>query len=228
MTNIQFLKIIYWILASILIAFLLLASIHNYWNALLISLFLMPAALMVKYGIENAKLFTGFKRWLRYFFVALVSLYWGYIAITLVYWYFLELKAESLDKILINPIFIWILIGFFVAVEYLIFKKTNNKKAETILIYSERKKTVISKTNLAFIESRGDFTTAILIDGSEYKNAIKISKWETRLPDFIRIHRSFLVNPDYATLKGNEIVVHGKWNLPISRSYKPSVHRYFN
>ena len=144
------------------------------------------------------------------------------------YWYFLELKADSVESTLINPVFIWIVIGFFILFERVIFKQAKTTTKETISIFSDRKKTIIKIDSLAYIESRGNFTVAVLLDGSHYKNTIRISEWEQKLIGFIRIHRSFLVNPEYATLKGNEVVVNNEIALPVSRSYKDKVNNYFN
>lgn len=224
----QILNIVYWLMASVLIAILLQNSIPDFWNAWLISLFFLPAALIVKFGIERFQPLKGFKKALRYFLIAVVSLYWGYLAVTVAYWYFLELKSDSLEKILINPIFIWIIVGFFVLLEFMIFKKSMEEEMKTITIYSNRKKTTIKINNLAYIESRADFTLAILMDGSEYKNTSRISEWEQKLNGFVRIHRSFLVNSDVSTINGNEVVVNAKWSLPISRSYKQKVLDNFN
>ncbi|MEL0455103.1 LytTR family DNA-binding domain-containing protein [Flavobacteriaceae bacterium SZ-1-7] len=223
----QIFKLIYWVTASFLIAFLLQNSIPFFWDAWLIALFLLPAAFIVKFGIAKTKHFKGVKKWLRYLFLAVISLYWGYVAITITYWYFLELKADALEKILINPFFIWMIIGFFILLEYILFKKSDSAVKETISIYSDRKRTIIQVSNLAYVESRGDFTLAVLKDGSQYKNNIKISEWEQKLNSFVRIHRSFLVNPDLATLNGNEIVINAECSLPISRSYKKQVEAYF-
>lgn len=227
MKNHPFFKTGYWLVASVLIAMLLKNSIPNFWNAWLIALFFLPAALIVKFGIEKARLFKGIKKWIRVFFIAMLSLYWGYVAIAVAYWYFLELKGDLLDKVLISPVFIWLIIGFFVLLEYILFNKSKSKKQETITIYSDRKKTTININNLAYIESRAEFTIAVLIDGSEFKNNIRISEWELRLGDFIRIHRSFLVSPMHSTLNGNEVIVNANWNLPISRTYKQKVLSYF-
>lgn len=228
MTKGQLFKIIYWTIASVLIAILLQNSIPNFWDAWLIALFFLPAALMVKFGIDKTKYKTGIKKLIRVFFIAISSLYWGYLALTVAYWYFLELNADSIDKVLISPIFIWLIIGFFVLLEFIIFKNPTKDGYKSITIYSNRKRTTIKVDNLAYIESRGDFTVAVLIDGSMYKNTIKISTWEQKLQSFLRIHRSFLVNPDLSTINGNEIVVNAQWNLTISRSYKKKVIDYFN
>lgn len=222
------LNITYWLIASLLIAILLQNSIPYFWNAWLTALFFLPGSLIVKFGIERVKPLKGLKKILRYVLIAVVSLYWGYIAVIVAYWYFLELKSDSIEKILINPIFIWVIIGFLVLLDHFIFKKPNNQEINTITIYSNRKKTTININNLAFIESRAEFTVAKLIDGSEYKNSFRISEWEQKLNGFIRIHRSFLVNPKISTINGNEIVVNAQWYLPISRSYKLKVLEYFN
>ncbi len=182
---------------------------------------------MVKFGAEKIKNFKGYKKWLRYFFLAVASLYWAYIAITIAYWYFLELNSESLDKVIINPVFLWIVMGFFLLLEGVLFKKTKKAKPEVVSIYSNRKKTLIQISNIAYIESRGDFTLVILKDGSQLKNSVKISDWENKLGRFLRIHRSFLVSPNDAILKGNNIIVNGQWELPVSRSYKKKVEGYF-
>ena len=228
MTKYQNLNILYWLIASVLIAILLQNSIPDFWNAWLIALFFLPAALIVKFGIEKSQPLKGFKKLIRFFLISVLSLYWGYVAVSVAYWYFLELKSDSLEKILINPIFIWVIIGFFVLLEYVIFKKSKDEEIKMITIYSNRKKTTININNLAYIESRADFTLAKLVDGSEYKNTCRISEWEQKLNGFIRIHRSFLVNPDVSTINGNEVVVNAQWNLPISRTYKPKVLEYFN
>lgn len=224
----QLLNALYWIVASLLMAILLRDSLPSFWNAWLIALFLLPAALVVKFGVEKTKTLPPIKKGIRYFFLAVLSLFWGYLALLIAYWYILELNAGTIEKTVINPFFIWILIGFFVLLEKVLFKTTEQTEKETISIFSNRKKTVILIQHLAYIESRGDFTIAILTDGTAYKNTIKISEWSQKLESFLRIHRAFLVNPNMATLSGNEIIIDSKTTLPISRTYKRKVEAYFN
>lgn len=227
MLKTRIIKISYWLLASVLIAFLIQNSLPFFWHAWLIALFLLPVVFIVKIGIEKTKHLKGFKKWLRYFFLSLVSLYWGYIAIVIAYWYFLELKSDTIEEIIINPIFIWMIISFFVLLELVLFKKYNQKESKIISIYSNRKKTILKISTIAYIESRNNFTVVILNNGSEYKNTIKISEWEFKLNNFLRIHRAFLVNPEAITLNGNEVIVNTTQSLPISRSYKQKVLNHF-
>jgi len=221
-------KLAYWTVVSFLIAFLLVNSLPGFWNAWLVALLFLVAVLIVKYGIEKVRTLGGWKKYLRYFLLAIVSLYWVYVSITLAYWYFLELNATNLDQMLINPVFIWIVIGFFVGMEYFLFKNKGKPDLEKVTIYSSRKKTVLLIKNLAYIESRGDFTIAVLYDGSQYKNQVNISSWDIKLNNFIRVHRSFLVNPTNSVLQGNEVIINSEWKIPVSRGYKQKVQDLFS
>ncbi|TNJ41945.1 LytTR family transcriptional regulator DNA-binding domain-containing protein [Tamlana fucoidanivorans] len=227
MTRTSIYKIIFWLVASLIIAILLQNSLPVFWNAWLVALFLLPVVFIVKHSITKIKPLKGIKKWNRFFFLAIITLFWGYLAVTIVYWYFIELKANIIDEILINPVFIWLVLSFFLLLEYVLFKNDSSKKRETVTIYSNRKRTVLPINQIAFIESRSDFTIVMLIDGSNYKNTVKISEWENRLPDFLRIHRSFLVNPEFSLLKGKEVVVNSTWSLTVSRSYKQQVWQFF-
>jgi len=209
------------------IAILFLKSFGGLLEAWLVALFLLTAAIFVKYSYQRIAHLKGFKKGLRIFLIALVSLYWSYVAITIAYWYLIELKGGVIDQMIVNPLFIWMIIGFFVLLEYRIFRKPFTKIKETVTIYSNRKKTVLRIDSIGYIESRSDFTIAILLDGKEYKNNTPISDWEKMLDSFVRIHRSFLVNPKKLTLNGNEAVVNSTWNLPISRKYKQRVIEQF-
>ncbi|MBT8394809.1 MAG: LytTR family transcriptional regulator [Flavobacteriaceae bacterium] len=228
MTRDHIYKLVYWIIASFLIAFLLLNSLPGFWNTWLVALLFLVAVLIVKYGIEKVRSLGNVKRYLRYFLLAIVSLYWVYLSISLAYWYILELNSSSLEQIIINPVFIWIVIGFFVGVEYLLFRKKEKPDLENVTIYSNRKKTILVVENIAYIESRGYFTIAVLFDGSEYKNQVNISSWDNKLTNFIRVHRSFLVNPTNSVFQGDEIIINSEWKIPVSRGYKQKVLKVFS
>ena len=61
-------------------------------------------------------------------------------------------------------------------------------------------------------------------DGGQYRNRTGISQWENLLgPDFLRIHRSYLVNVADATLESPDLVSIGNQSIPVSRKYKDSV-----
>lgn len=54
-----------------------------------------------------------------------------------------------------------------------------------------------------------------------------ISQWENLLgSDFLRIHRSYLINLSVSTLASLDTVNVGGVLLPVSRKYKDAVRRY--
>jgi len=220
-------QIIYWFCVSVLIALLLRNSFGTFWEAWLVSLLFIPAALLIKLSWPKIKALPKIKKFLRLFFVAVASLYICYLAITLAYWYFLELRGGQMEQVFLNPVLVWIILGFFTGLEFYLFRNTDPMSKKSITIFSNRKSTTLLIDDIAFIESRNDFTLVRLLNGDDVINKITISNWEDKLPHFIRTHRSFLINPNSAILKGNEIIISKKWHIPISRSFKTAVHNYF-
>jgi hypothetical protein len=220
--------IVYWGMASLLIAFLLDDSfpyfIHSWFTAILF----LPAVLLVHVVIDQIKELPKWQKYIRYFLLAVISLDWCYLSLFFSYWYFLELQFESIQPILVNPVFIWMLIGFLVGLERVIFSRVSNTEPQkTITLYSQRKKTILLIANIAYVESRDNFTLVKMTDGSEFENKVTISQWSLQIPTFLRVHRSFLINPRYGRLHGDEITVMSTWTLPVSRTYKKKVVGFF-
>jgi hypothetical protein len=220
-------QLIYWFCVSLLIALLFGTSFGSFWEAWLVSLLFIPPALLIKFSWPKIVPLPKAKRVLRIFYLAVASLYSCYLSITLAYWYFLELRGGQMEEVFFNPILVWIILGFFVGLEGYLWAPQNTSVSESITIFSDRKKTNLLKKDILFIESRNEFTLVILSNGREIKNNVKISSWENQLPDFLRVHRSFLINPQEAVLNGNEIIIHSKWQIPVSRSFKKPVSDYF-
>ncbi len=221
-------KILYWLGFTLVIAFLFKSSFHRFWQAWITAMTLLPSVVVVKFGLEQGKREKrALSRGVLWFFYGILCLYLSYLAILGAYWYFLELDSEAFNFMIVNPVFIWISIGFFVFLERLIFKEEEQEEPKTVTIFSERKKTVLRIDQITFVESRGDFTVAHLDTGESFKNSVKISQWERRLPEFLRIHRSFLVNPQKATLHGAKVHIGTEEDLPVSRGYKSRVEAFF-
>ena len=225
-------KIAFYLGFTLLMAVLLSGSFPSFSEAWMTALFMLPALILLQIGLQRSKgVASPLKRSVWIFFWAVLALDASYMALLFSYWYFLELHPEQFEMILVNPVFIWITLGFFAGLESFLFKEDAEKEpleeTRTISIYSNRKQTVLEIDQIAFVESRGDFTLVFLKDGSEYKNMVKISNWQQRLDHFLRIHRSFLVNPEISVLHGSSVVVHSKWELPVSRGYKKQVQAFF-
>lgn len=221
-------KSLYWLCFSLLIAFMFRSSFHRFWQAWITASLLLPSVVIMKYGLELSKKEKHHvKRGILLFVYGMLCLYISYMSILGAYWYFLELDAEAFNFMIVNPIFIWVSIGFFIFLEKWIFSGKQEEEPATVTIFSERRKTMLQVDQITFVESRGDFTVAHLDSGESFKNSVKISQWERRLPAFLRIHRSFLVNPQRATLHGSKVRVGSDEELPVSRGYKTRVEAFF-
>ncbi len=221
-------KIFYWFGFTLLVAFMFKSSFHRFWQAWITASLLLPSVIVLKYGLEQGmKEEHPVRKGVLLFFYGILCLYLSYMAILAAYWYFLELDADAFNFMLVNPVFIWISIGFFIFLERMIFKAREVEEPATVTIFSERRKTILQIDQITFVESRGDFTIAHLTTGESFKNSVKISQWEKRLPAFLRIHRAFLVNPQRATLHGSVVRVGTDEDLPVSRGYKSKVEAFF-
>jgi len=98
------------------------------------------------------------------------------------------------------------------------------REAGVLEIIANRKLTRIPLDDILFVESLSDFVKIHNVSGEEVASKEKISSLEKRLPDnFLRIHRSFLINTEKITrISSNEIEVES-YVLNIGRSYKKAV-----
>ena len=108
--------------------------------------------------------------------------------------------------------------------EYLLEKKYPTDRP--ISFTSDYKKVSVRKEDILYVESRDSEVWIVTRDGLQHRNKTGIGQWEDILgPDFLRIHRSFLVNVNDARLTASETVSVAGTELPVSRKYKDAVVR---
>ena len=97
-------------------------------------------------------------------------------------------------------------------------------KNDFIFVRSDRKMLKINFDEILYVESLSDYIKIHLV-GAVVTTRETISNIETKLPvkNFLRIHRSYIVNLNKAALYTNEFVEIGKNAIPISRTYKENV-----
>lgn len=79
---------------------------------------------------------------------------------------------------------------------------------------------------IKFLAAEGNYTKISTINGN-YTYASVLRKFESKLPEnmFARVHRSYIVNPDYISgFEGNCIFV-GDYRIPVRRSNRDEVFR---
>lgn len=86
----------------------------------------------------------------------------------------------------------------------------------------------IELNSINFIEAAGSYST-VFTDKGEYILSSNLQNFENKIehPNFVRIHRSFIVNiTKIEGFDNNSILINGK-HLPISKSHKAEVLNYF-
>lgn len=110
-------------------------------------------------------------------------------------------------------------------------KREQEKSTEKFLVIrSDRQQKKINHNEIAYIESLSDYIKIHLIsESSPVISKAKISRIAEELPaQFLRIHRSYLVNLNHVTAFEAEQVAVNNHILPVSRSYKNEVRAKLN
>ncbi|MFY0625361.1 MAG: LytTR family transcriptional regulator DNA-binding domain-containing protein [Reichenbachiella sp.] len=100
----------------------------------------------------------------------------------------------------------------------------SKKKLSYLSVRENRKNVQLMIEQISYIESLADYVKIHTADSTVITKE-KISSLESQLPkNFIRIHRSYIVNRDLLTSYTKENIFIASLKLPISRSYKTIVH----
>jgi len=90
-----------------------------------------------------------------------------------------------------------------------------------ILVKADRRNARILFDEIEYIESLGDYVKIITSSGKKIITREKISRLQKRLPeDFLRIHRSFVVNRNKIKAYSKGQITMNDTVLPVSRTYK--------
>ena len=99
-----------------------------------------------------------------------------------------------------------------------------------ISIKSDYKVNLVRYNDIIYIESVGDYIRLHLKDGSKLTTLFTLKNMETELPqkNFMRVHRSYIVNIDYVSsfARGKIYLSNGDY-VPISINYRDTFREHF-
>ncbi|MEJ2005737.1 MAG: LytTR family DNA-binding domain-containing protein, partial [Cyclobacteriaceae bacterium] len=124
------------------------------------------------------------------------------------------------------------LVVFIQAFIHLLFnlQKERNKSSEkisdpTIVFRIDRRNHPVNLKDILYIESRSDYIE-IQTTGDRLVTRERISKLSERLPsEFIRVHRSFLVNRKHITVFTMEEITIGDHTIPVGRKFRVNMEK---
>lgn len=176
---------------------------------------------------------SGFLAYLHLFYVLLFAFYLEWLGMIGAYWLIFELQFDKLPKILVNPFFLGLYMFFFALVHDRLFvrKKAQELPQEEPIwfeLISERKRLKVDLRKLLYIESQNE-RCELIMEEERLITRERISQLESRLPKgYLRIHRSYIINPLKAEAISKQEVLIGGEQLSVSRTYKEAVVEYLS
>lgn len=232
----RILIVTYWLAAIALTASLLTSLDYDLGHAVAMSLSFLPAAMALSFFLPKVDRTRGRKdQVLDTIFIILGVMTMTFFFIYLIQLLFLLVIDQvqtgwNLPAMLWNPVFVAVVLAILAYGHYLLVKWLDKKypSERPVTFNSGYKKVSLRKEDILYIESRDAEVWIYARDGRQYRNRTGISQWEDVLgPDFVRIHRAFLVNRmEMKVLSSESVSVAGK-ELPISRKYKDSVQQIY-
>jgi two-component system, LytTR family, response regulator LytT len=247
----RYFQVTFWVVAFVVLTFSFGRSYGGYAQSLFFVTFLFPVILGTSL-LFNAFLVPRFLLKKKYFKFLLYSAY------ALVFSVYLEILALTLSLVILanyqyerlNPRttdILWLTMVMYLLVfmntillllQQYFTAQEQNRALETeqekqrygiLTVISGRKHIQIPFESILFAESLGNYVRIHQAGGKSVMTRERISSLEGNLPgNFIRIHRSIVVNVDYITAFTHEAVNLEDLELPISRKYKQAAQDRLN
>jgi len=103
-------------------------------------------------------------------------------------------------------------------------------ESEDLLVKEGRAMVRLPHESIMWMEADGNYTTIHVNNQKRRVVRTPISELQEQLPDrqFIRIHKSFLVNYNYVNqVRSGSLMINAAMELPIGRTYQDSVNQRF-
>ena len=209
-------------LAVIMIAIILLSLGYPFALGLLMGSLFLPGTFLVKYLLPKIFKEESKKKTANTVFLFIAVAVLEFLLIISVHIWISDQAYPSIAGVLVNPMFVAVVITLLCLGDWFLSKYLSSILPEdkTITFISDRHKVSILPSEILYIESNDREVTIYATENRTYRNKTGISQWESILgDDFIRIHRSYIVNREAITSIDKEYVRIGDSQLPISRKY---------
>ena len=220
----------YWMLAVIIIAIILISLGYPFALGLLMGSLFLPGTFIVKYLLPKALKEKGRRRILSSVFLFSGVAVLEFLLIVSVHIWISDHPYPSIAGVLINPMFMAVVITLLCLGDWYLsgYLSAALPQDRTVTFISDRHKVSLLPSEIIYVESNDREVSVVATEGRVFRNKTGISQWESILgDDFIRIHRSYIVNRASITSIDKEYVWMGETQLPISRKYYRSVQENY-
>ena len=240
-----FLQHWFWILSTIFLVLFFSLGENSFIQSFYFVSFFLPVFLITSWYV-NSILVPEYLIRKRYghftlyaFYTLIISTYAHFLIIYIAIYLFtlFQMGAEHIITISISSLslsmYILIVVKAFIHIFHILNQKEltihaleeqiQKREEQMIQVRYNRKTYPIRLDQIQFIESYSDYIK-IHLQNEIITTKESIGRFHQQLPDqFIRIHRSYIINRNYVSSYNKAFVSLGDTQLPLSRSYKQEV-----
>ena len=222
------LTVAYWSASVLMIALMLTSLDYRFSDALFVSMSFVPGCLVLRWLLPHMS-FANLKKGI--FNLMAVALAVILTDMILVIWCHVLMNGlivsfySGFPTLLVNPAFLSLVMivltgGDYVLSRYL--KSRFQNEPHPVTFTSDYRKVTLDISEILFVESRDTEVWVCATEGRRFRNKTGITQWENLLgEDFIRVHRSFVVNRHFVESSSSEsLFLSGKIEIPVSRKYR--------
>ena len=218
----------YWSAAVPVVALVLWSAMGSLPRAFFLAVMLLPGVLLFKYLAGGISFKDRRQGILNTIYFALAVMLVEYLGVFFVYFSVEYPLSETPPRIVMNPLFLWLVTGALLSIEWLLKSRFDSgkesRREQYITFISGRRRTSVELDVILYIESLDDEVMVVVASGESYPTRMNISGWEAVLDDrFVRVHRSFIVNRLRITRIEGHTVWIGGIPIAISRKYREKV-----
>ena len=215
-----------WMVEVLLLTTILVSMDYTFMQAMMLASMFLPVLLAMKYFLPQVKLERTRKSIAGIVCLFLSLLVLEYLLLMCCHSWMMS-YGDNMPSVLLNPVFLILILAVLFVLDTSVGKKLDQhfgKTPKSITFISDRKNVTLQTEQILYVESNDAETWVHTLDGQRYRNKTNISQWEQILEDdFLRTHRSFLVNIHQVTKAEPDSLQLGDITIPVSRKYKEVV-----
>ena len=223
----------FWIAAVVLIAVLIMSMGFSFPEALLIGVMFLPGVLAARYFFSKISFKSRKTGLLDAMFLILAIMVAETALVVLANISIIHIRKimlwtyDGYSRLLFNPVFIGMILTLFIVSDTALSRYLGKRFPATqtpLCFVSDRRTISLLKDDILYIASNDTEVTVYATQGRSFRNKTAIGQWENLLGnEFLRIHRSYLVNTAKAEFVNSDTVSVEGTRLPVSRKYKDIV-----
>lgn len=223
----------FWVVAAVLIAALIMSMGFSFPEALLIGVMFLPGVLAARYFFSRITFKSRKAGLLDALFLILSIMVAETALVVLANISIIQMRNiflhtyEGYPRMLFNPVFIGMILTLFIVGDTALSRYLGKRfpsKQTPLRFVSDRRTISLLKDEILYIESNDTEVTVYATQGRSFRNKTGIGQWEDILGDeFLRIHRSYLVNTAKTEFVNSDTVSVEGTILHVSRKYKDIV-----